>query len=150
MMSGRASNSSSEESCENRHATMTEKLLRLVGPLHIAGGLLLFASAFSPAALSFLQSVITGNNEYVWSAFFATVLGPTIASWGILFSALVNQFLESPTIKLWRALVFSVLIWAPLDTALCLKYGITIGAVTNSIVFVIIIGLLFGARPSTQ
>ena len=129
---------------------MAEKLLRLVGPVHIAAGLLLFASAFSPAAVSFLQSAISGNSEYAWSTFFATVLGPTIASWGVLFTALVHQFQASPTVRLWRALLLSVVVWAPLDTALCLKFDIYIGAIINSIVFVALMALLYVAKKSIR
>jgi hypothetical protein len=127
-----------------------EKLLRLVGPVHIAGGLLLFASAFLPSASVFLQTTITGDNDYVWSAFFATVLGPTIASWGVLFTALVHQFHAAPSLTIWRALLLSVVIWAPLDTALCLKFGVTIGAIINSIVFIALVWLLIAAKKTIR
>ncbi len=129
---------------------MSEKLLRLVGPVHVVGGLLLFASAFLPHATAILQTAITGNGDYAWSAFFATVLGPTIASWGVLFTALVHQFQAAPSMLVWRALVLSVVIWAPLDTALCLKFGVTIGAIINSIVFIVLIWLLLAAKKTVR
>ena len=125
---------------------MAMKILKLIAMLHIAGGLFLFASAFSPAAVTFMQGLISGNEQYVWSTFFATVLGPTIASWGVLFAALLQQFESSPTMPVWRALVISILLWAPLDSALCLKFGITIGVVVNTIVLVVVLGLLLASR----
>lgn len=126
--------------------TTSERLLNFVGPLHVVGGLSLFAAAFFPGASAALQSLITGNADYVWSSFFATVLGPTIASWGVLFGALNRQFQRMPSPELWRAMLAAVLIWAPLDTALCLKFGVTIGAIVNSIVVVVLLGLLLAVK----
>ncbi len=127
-----------------------ERLLRLVGPIHIVGGLGLFAAGFSPAVLDVLEPLLVGNDDYVWSAFFVTVLGPTITSWGVLFGALVNQFYAAPSLTLWRTLILSVVVWAPLDSALCLRYGLTVGVIVNSIVVVALIGLLFLAQKSIR
>lgn len=129
---------------------MIWNLLRLIGGLHIAGGLLLFAAGFSPATMRLLESFLTGNEAYVWSAFFASVLGPTIASWGVLFTALVNQFYAAPSTSTWRTLVLSVVVWAPLDTALCLRYGIYTGAAVNTVVVVALISLLVAAKKEIR
>ena len=125
---------------------MNERLLKLAGPIHVVGGLLLFAAGFSPWALSHLQPLMIGNSDYVWSSYFVSILGPTIASWGVLFGALVNQFYETPSPKLWRSLLLSLLVWAPLDTALCLRYGVTLGVIVNTTVVFIIGALLINAR----
>ena len=129
---------------------MTERLLKLVGPVHIAGGLLLFATGFVPATQDYLESFVAGTDDTIWSAFFAAVLGPTIASWGVLFTALAHQFHAAPSISLWRAMVLAVVIWAPLDTALCLKYGIYSGAIVNAVVTVTLVWLLLSARKSIR
>jgi hypothetical protein len=125
---------------------VTEKLLRLVGPIHIVAGLLVFTIGFLPAAQVMLVPYFSAADQTIWSAFFFSVLGPTIASWGVLFTALVAQFFAAPSIAVWRALLFSVLIWAPLDTALCLKYGILIGVVINSAVVIGLVWLLLSVR----
>ncbi len=125
---------------------MTEKLLRLAGPVHVVAGLLIFATAFSPAAQESLKSLIVTDDATIWSAFFVAILGPTIAGWGILFTALINQYFASPSLSLWKSLVFSIIIWAPLDTALCLYYGIWIGAVINAAIVMVLAGLLLSAR----
>lgn len=125
---------------------MSEKLLKLVGPVHVVGGLLLFVSGFVPVIQQALMSLLPTSDSFVWSTFFVAVFGPTIASWGVLFGALVHQFYESPSPALWRAMLYSVLIWAPLDSALCLYYGFWGGVVINSLVFVILIVLLYCER----
>ncbi len=126
---------------------MVERLLKLVGPAHIAGGLLVFASGFSPTAQAWLESLFAQTGELVWSPFFVAVLGPTIASWGLLFAVVVNQFYETPSPRLWKSLVAAVAIWAPLDTALCLYFGLYGGAVLNAVVVVGLAALLIAAKP---
>ena len=130
--------------------SLSERLLKLVGPIHVVGGLLLSAAGFSPVALDVLEPLLVGNDDYVWSAFLISVLGPTIASWGVLFGALVNQFYATPSLVLWRSLVIAVAVWAPLDTALCLRYGVSVGVTVNAIVVVVLIGLLFVAKKSIR
>lgn len=125
---------------------MVERILKLVGPIHIVGGLALFATGFAPAAQKLLQSMIVVSDDFVWSPFFVSILGPTIASWGVLFGALVNQFYSVPTTASWRAMLLSVVIWAPLDTTLCVVYGLYGGAIVNGIVFVTLSILLYSAR----
>lgn len=125
---------------------MTERLLKLVGPVHIVGGLVLFATGFIPAAQELLQSAIVVTDDFVWSPFFTAILGPTIASWGVLFGALVNQFYSQPAITLWRAMAVSVVIWAPLDTILCLAYGLYGGAIVNAVVFAALAFGLYSSR----
>jgi hypothetical protein len=126
---------------------MVERLLKLVGPAHIAGGLLVFTSGFIPTAQAWLESLFAQTGELVWSPFFVAVLGPTIASWGLLFAVVVNQFYETPSPRLWKSLVAAVAIWAPLDTALCLYFGLYAGAVLNAVVVVGLAALLIAAKP---
>jgi hypothetical protein len=125
---------------------MQERLLKAVGPVHIVGGLLVFLSGFVPPAQQMLESLFAVAGGFVWSPFFVAILGPTIASWGVLFAAVVNQFFAAPTPGLWQAMLLSVLIWAPLDTALCLYFGLYGGAIVNAVVVIILLVLLFGVR----
>lgn len=125
---------------------MTEKLLKLVGPVHIAGGLLLFVSGFVPAMQDAMMHLLPTSDAFVWSTFFVSVFGPTIASWGVLFGAIVNQYFTTPSPTLWRAMLYAVLIWAPLDSLLCYRFGFWGGVIINSIVFVVLLALLYRAR----
>ena len=125
---------------------MHERLLKAVGPVHIVGGLLVFLSGFVPPAQRMLESLFAVADGFVWSPFFVAILGPTIASWGVLFAAIVNQFFATPSPGLWRAMLLSVVIWAPLDTALCVYFGLYGGAIVNAVVVIILVVLLFGVR----
>ena len=125
---------------------MTEKLLKLVGPVHVVGGLALFAAGFFPETLVDVLRQLPASSSFAVSPFFAAVLGPTIASWGLMFGFLVDRFIASPDEASWRTMLFAVLIWAPLDSALCLYYGIWAGAVLNAAVFVAIFALLIAVR----
>lgn len=125
---------------------MSARVLAYVGPVHIVGGLLVFFVGFFPATHPALESLISTSGEPVWSPFFLGVLGPTIASWGVLFTAVVSQFLSAPTPGLWKTLVWSIAIWAPLDTVLCLYFGVYGGAVLNAVVVAVLIVLLLGVR----
>jgi hypothetical protein len=127
-------------------ANLSARILSFVGPIHIVGGLLVFATGFVPAAHPLLESLLASSGELTWSPFFVAILGPTIASWGVLFTAVVSQFLSSPSKALWKAMVWSVAIWAPLDTALCLYFGIYGGAIINTAVVAALILLLLNVR----
>ena len=125
---------------------MVEKLLKLVGPVHIVGGLALFASGFVPGMQLKVLELLPVAPGFAWSPFFVAVLGPTIASWGVLFGALAHHFFIAPSEPSWRAMLFAVLIWAPLDSALCLYYGVWAGAVLNVIVTIALLVLLLAVR----
>lgn len=129
---------------------MIEKLLKLVGPVHVVGGVMLFISGFVPPFQDIVIRLLPTSETFVWSSFFVAVLGPTIASWGVLFGALVKQFYVAPSATVWRTMLYAVLVWAPLDTALCWHYGLWGGVILNAIVFVILIALLFSARAQLK
>ncbi len=128
---------------------MAIKMLSWVGPLHILAGVLLFLTAFFPEVQNGIadKAGLAGAN---FSPFLFAVFGPTVASWGVLFTAVVRQFIDYPTRRLWNAMVLAVVIWAPLDTGLCWYYGVTGGVVVNGLVFVLLIALLFKVRPQRK
>lgn len=90
---------------------------------------------------------LAGEN---FSPFLFAVLGPTVASWGVLFSAVVRQFIDYPTRRLWNALLLAIVVWAPLDTGLCLYYGVYGGVAVNGLVVVLLLVLLFKVRPAAK
>ena len=125
---------------------MAIKILSWVGPLHILGGLLLFLTVFVPGVQTSIAewAGLDGNN---FSPFLFAVLGPTVASWGVLFTAVVRQFVDYPTRRLWHAMVLALAVWAPLDIGVCWYYGVVRGAVADGIVFLLLLALLFNVRP---
>ncbi len=128
---------------------MPARILSWVGPLHVVAGLLLFLTAFLPGVQDSLATTagLTGNN---YSPFLFAVFGPTVASWGVLFGVVVRQFIEYPSRRLWNAMVLAVVIWAPLDTGLCLYYGVYGGVVVNALVTVLLLVLLFKVKPKRK
>ncbi len=128
---------------------MATKILSWVGPLHIVAGLLLFLTAFLPGVQTAIATSagLDGDN---FSPFLFSVFGPTVASWGVLFTAVVRQFIDYPTRRLWNAMALAIAIWAPLDTGLCLYFGVNGGVVVNAAVVVLLFVLLFKVRPAAK
>ncbi len=127
-----------------------ERLLKLVGPIHVVGGLLLAATGFLPSAMDMLEKYFPTADQFAFSPFLVSVFGPTIASWGLLFGMLINQYFAVPDEKLWLGLMLSLLVWAPVDSALCIYYGFYAGAIVNAIVFFGVGILLLAARKRIQ
>ena len=128
---------------------MATKILSWVGPLHIVAGLLLFLTAFLPGVQTMI-AVNVGLAGESFSPFLFAVLGPTVASWGVLFTAVVRQFIDYPTRRLWNAMLLAIVVWAPLDTGLCLYYGVYGGVAVNGLVVVLLLVLLFKVRPAAK
>ena len=121
---------------------IAETLLKLAGPFHIVAGLLLFSTIVSPAASSVLISTFELPSNHPWSPVFVSFFGPTIASWGVLFTAIVRAYFAAPTQMLWKSMVASVLVWAILDTSLCVYVDLWHAAAVNSFVALILLTLL--------
>jgi membrane associated rhomboid family serine protease len=78
--------------------------------------------------------------------FLIAVFGPTVASWGVLFYALVKTYFRNPTRGTWWALVMSIVVWAPMDSALSFHYGLYPAVALNAAVAGLFLGLLFSVR----
>jgi len=132
---------------------MEQKLLKLIAIAHIIGGIGLWLLYFAtPLHTPLLQLIYSNQPEKLVNipqlAFWLCILGPTIASWGLLFLALNHQYHITPTIFLWRCMAGAVLLWAPLDSTLCLLNGIVAGAAGNAAVTLALFILLWRCRPA--
>ena len=126
---------------------MIKKLLLLLALAHVVAGLMLTFLLFAPAAHRMLVATIFGEARTTNDVMFlVSVFGPTVASWGVLFYALTQAFFRSPTRGAWRMLVLSIVIWAPLDSALCIHFGLYVAVGMNLIVALVFLGLLFSVR----
>lgn len=130
---------------------MEQRLLKLLAIGHIMAGLLLCLLYFiTPIHLPLLQTIYIAQPDAVDNpiqlVFWLSILGPTIASWGILFFALAHQYFLTPTLFLWRCMMAAILIWAPLDSLLCILNNIYAGAIGNITVTIIFLALLFRIR----
>lgn len=115
---------------------LARRFLQLYALAHLVGGLLLpwmvgtalfsdynraLAEAFhvSDAATSAQVRFLTG------------LMGPTVASWGLLFFLLVQEAFARPTRRLWWGMVLAGLLWAPYDSFLSWQNGIYLNVVIN-------------------
>jgi hypothetical protein len=115
--------------------------------MHVIAGVLLAALPLAPSVHSGLVAAIFGEAKATPEVhFLVSAFGPTVASWGILFFALVRAFFRNPTNGSWWALVLAIVIWAPLDSALCAYYGLYLPIVLNAVVAVVLLGLLISVR----
>ncbi len=124
-----------------------EKLLLALAAVHIVAGVSLTLLPFVPTLHLQLTSLIFGAEKVSEEIkFLIAVFGPTVASWGVLFYALVKTFFRSSTRGTWWALLMSIVVWAPMDSALSLYYGLYPAVALNAVVAGLFLGLLFSVR----
>ncbi len=99
----------------------SKRFLQLIAILHIVGGLLLpwllQTSLADDYVLSIMQNFKVnepGADQLV--RFLVGILGPTIASWGVLLLYLVNSFFHQPTFIAWWTIIVAGLIWPSYDS----------------------------------
>jgi hypothetical protein len=128
-------------------SAVIERVLLLIALAHVIAGLALAMLPFAPALqIKLLTAIFGEGHASTETLFLFSVFGPTVASWGVLFYALVRSYFRNPARDTWRALALSILIWAPLDSALCIYYGLYSAVALNAAVAVTILGLLLGVR----
>lgn len=128
-------------------AVVTERVLLAVSLAHVVAGVLLAALPMAPAVHFSLVAAIFGVDKATKEVLFlVSAFGPTVASWGILFFALVRAFFRNPTNGSWWALVMAIAIWAPLDSALCIHYGLYSAVAVNAMIAIVLLALLLGVR----
>ena len=120
------------------------KLLKGIALAHVVVGLaitsLVFMEQIHPFILDTLYSHQIENSKQI--IFWISIFGPTLASWGILFYLAIKNYSAHPNLDSYRLMHYSLLVWAPLDTALCLYNDIWLGAILNIIVLLAFLFLL--------
>ena len=129
------------------------RFLQLYALLHVAGGLLLpwlvqtalFDPYFATASAALHLPDTTSLR------FLSGLIGPTIASWGLLFFLLVQQAFAHPSRRLWWGMVLAALLWAPYDSLLSWQQGISANVLLNLIsLAALLIPLLCVRRHFTE
>ncbi len=133
----------------------SKRFLQLIAILHIVGGLLLPWLVQTSLADDYVLSIMRNFKVNEPSAdqlvrFLVGILGPTIASWGVLLLYVVNSFFHQPTITTWWTIIIAGLIWAPYDSWLSIQHGVTLNAAFNAIVFCSIVITLLKVRVFLQ
>lgn len=76
-------------------------------------------------------------DQLVRSAF--QFLGPTIASWGLLFSLVIYNYRKQGTYKEKAAIIISISVWYLFDTGLSLNQNIYSHVYLNTAVFILLV-----------
>lgn len=79
--------------------------------------------------------------------FWCALIGPTIASWGLLFWFLVHHGLRRGLRWPCDALIFGLLVWMPLDFGLCFAFRFWPGVFVDPAFGLLMLGLLVTMRP---
>ena len=128
-------------------AVLTERVLLAVSLAHVVAGVLLAALPLAPAVhFNLVAAIFSVDKATEEVLFLVSAFGPTVASWGILFFALVRVFFRKPTNGSWWALVLAIVVWAPLDSALCIHYGLYSAVAVNAVIATVLLALLLGVR----
>lgn len=114
--------------------------LEALALLHVAGGL---AWPFLVGGTSWLDRWLPGLGA---GRFWCALLGPTIASWGLVFWFVARHGLRQGRRWACDALIFAILTWLPLDFALCVRFGFTPGIVLDPIFGLAMLAPLFLMR----
>jgi hypothetical protein len=115
---------------------LAERFLQLYALAHLVGGLLLpwmvGTAVFTDYNRALAQAFHVSDAATSAQAQFLTgLMGPTVASWGLLFFLLVQQAFARPTRQLWWGMVLAGLVWAPYDSFLSWQNGIYLNVVIN-------------------
>ncbi len=136
----------------NNRMRIIKKFLQLIACLHIVSGILLPFLVDTPVFTVYLQHFahafsLENKGTGAEIRFLVGLLGPTIASWGILFLFAINTGFSNPNPRTWWFIVIACIVWAPYDSWISLSHGVYLNAIFNCIVFVCIIVPLLVVRP---
>lgn len=140
-----------EKLVQKRRVKVAKLFLQLYALTHIAGGLLLpwlmhtslFTSYLDQLALAFNSNSSTAREQAV---FLTGLMGPTIASWGLLFFLVVTQAFSAPSPRWWWGMVLAALLWAPYDSALSWQEGMPLNAHINALSLLALLAPLWLVR----
>jgi hypothetical protein len=109
-------------------ADRLDRWLSLVAIAHVIAGLLLPFVLLRTGWLDALLPLSDGDARVAFAVF-----GPTVASWGLLMLFLVQYGVRRNQAWAANALIAGILVWAPLDAAICHSYGWTHAVVLDAI-----------------
>ncbi|WP_043311643.1 hypothetical protein [Pseudomonas sp. ML96] len=130
--------------------------LLLVGLGHVALGVVLAFAAHLPitdAYFDYLYASVASqppSNEY--QGLLRTMVGlfgPTVASWGLLFCALVVLYRQHGHRLIKPALFAALLVWCVLDSAISSYFGLMLHAYLNTLAVLSLAVPLLALRPLT-
>ncbi|MBC9250195.1 hypothetical protein A9179_07900 [Pseudomonas alcaligenes] len=131
--------------------------LLLVGLGHVGLGVLLAFTAQLPLADFYFQhlyaSFAVADAPTAYQQLLSTLVrlfGPTVASWGLLFTLLVHLYRQHGHALIKPALFAALLLWCVLDSAISAYYGLFLHVYLNSAAALSIAVPLCFLRPITH
>lgn len=112
--------------------------LQLYAIAHIIGGLLLPWLVDSVLLTEYNRALaeafsLGDTTSRAQASFLTGLMGPTIASWGLLFLLLLDYAFAHPDRRIWWGLVLAGLLWAPYDSFLSWQHGIYLNVLMNTL-----------------
>ena len=101
----------------NKFLLSVKYWLQFIALAHVIGGLMLpFIVQLNVVQPYFrlMANVfaVDSNQDLRLVQFMVGVFGPTVASWGVLFWAVVTQSFDNPTKKSWYVMLAACVVWA--------------------------------------
>ena len=115
-------------------AERLDRWLGFIAILHVIAGL---ALPFVLLRTGWLDPWLPLADPEARTAF--ALFGPTVASWGLLMLFVVQHGLRHHQAWAANALIAGVLVWAPLDAAICHAHGWTHAVVLDAIASIAIL-----------
>ncbi|MDQ8038626.1 MAG: hypothetical protein REI12_14490 [Pedobacter sp.] len=115
---------------------LAKRFLLLYAFAHIAGGLLLPCLVDTPFFAHYNNAVATAFNTQdaasrAQANYLSALMGPTVASWGLLFALAVQQSFAKPTRMAWWGMLGAGLLWAPYDSWPAWQHGVHLNTLIN-------------------
>ena len=131
--------------------TLVKTWLQLIALAHILGGLMLPFVVQLDLVQPYFKLMaevfaLSPNQDLSIVQFMVGIFGPTIASWGVLFWAVVTQSFNNPTKKSWYVMLAACVVWAFYDSIYSSIFGLWINALINGVAFVSIVLPLWWVR----
>lgn len=128
-----------------------KRWLQLIAVTHIALGLLLPVIVQFELVQPYFDFMahafgLDNHQPAELMRFLIGVFGPTVASWGVLFWAVVAQSFQMRSKSGWWLMIAAAVVWAVYDSIYSAMYGLWIHAVLNGTVFVAIVLPLWRVR----
>ena len=132
-----------------------KRWLQLIAIAHIIGGLMLPVVVQLDIAQPYFRLManefaLSSQQDLLFLQFLVGIFGPTIASWGVLFWAVVTQSFALPTKGAWWIKIAASVVWAVYDSIYSNFYGLWINAVINGVVFISIVVPLWRVRQEFE
>jgi hypothetical protein len=128
-----------------------KRWLQLIAISHILLGLLLPVLVQFDLLLPYFQFMahtfaVNEHENIALMRFLIGIFGPTVASWGVLFWAVVTQSFMLRSKSGWWLMMAASVVWAVYDSVFSAVYGLWIHAVLNGAVFLAIVIPLWWVR----